>query len=550
MARDQRDAGRRTFLKYSGVAAAGAVGALAGCTGDEPEDETPDPGDDDTPEPDDDTPEPDDEETLLREFDEELPDDASREELLQYANGWSNALAPWVFLHQQFSIYGVNDDLDWDAREDEDINASEISTGREEITITQGTFPTALDPVNHNDTPTYNVVDQAYEPVLYRDRDGRVVGNIATDFERIDDNTVELEILDGVQFHSGSDMTAEDVAFSINRTNDPEISSQAGVLGAVTEATAENGSVVVGLEIVEPAIFRNLAAFGRVMEQSWTEERSQGDLNSGEINGTGPYELTEFADDTRVVFERFDDYWGDAPDAQQVTFNAVADEGTRVDRLIAGESDLITNVNPRDISEVRDAGNASVEAVPSIRSIFLVMNDAHEPFDSREFRQAMNYAVDVQAIIDSILNGFGGLTSQPTLEGHFGHNPRVGPYDYDPERAEALVEESGHAGADITIHSTSGRYLRDTDIAETAASQINDLPNVTADADLRDTSSLFAETLDGDQESSPAIFLIGWGNPTFDANYTMAPWFGETIFRHYNNEELWDIIQQSNQTAD
>ena len=543
----ERDVNRRTFLQYGGAAAAtAATVGLAGCGEDDPETDD-DPGMDD----DDGTPPDEPTEAEMREFTEELPDDPTREELLQHANGLSNALAPWVFLHQQFSIYGVNEDLDWEARGDEDIIVREIETDRDEITITQGTFPTAMDPMDHNDTPTHNVLDQPYEPVLYRDLDGEVISLLATDWERTGEQTVELEIRDDVTFHNGDEMTAADVAYSLNRANNAEISDQAGVIGAIEEATAEDGSVVVELGRIEPAFFRNLTAFGRVMNEEWTEARSQGDLNAGEVNGTGPYELVEFADDSQVVYERYDDYWGDNPGPDGIVFNAVADEGTRVDRLIAGDSDIVTNVNPRDISEVEEEDGIEIQGVPSIRNIFLVMNDAKEPFDSREFRQAMNYAVDVEAIIDSILETFGEPTSQPTLPDHFGHNPRIDPYPYDPERAEELVEASGHAGVEITLHTTTGRYLRDTDIAETAAAQINELDNVTADAELRDTDSLFAETLDGDQETSPGFFLIGWGNPTFDANYTMEPWFDpDDIFAHYFDEELLDLIQQANQTPE
>lgn len=537
------------------MAAAGAVTtSLAGCLGDDDDEE------EDTPTP---SPTPGEPEGL-REFDEELPDDPTREELLQHANGMANERAPWIFLHQQFSIYGVNDDLDWDAREDEDINAWFMSSDLDEITITQGTFVTALAPHNHNDTPTHNVVDHAYDPVLYRDEDGRVIEQIATDWNRIDDTTIELEIRDGVTFHSGSELQLSDVAYSINRANG-EGSEVRGVIGAIDEAYVEGDAVRVDLDIVEPAIFRNLTAFGRVMEEEWTEgladdeeyeeraeevEAQQAVMNAGEMNGTGPYELDEFVDDTRVVYTKNEDYWGDEPDIEEVTFNAAPEEGTRVDRLLGGDSDLIVNVDPGDISDIEEEDGVHVDDVASIRSIFIVMNDAHEPFDNLHFRQAMNFAVDVDAIIDTQLAGAGNVTSQPTLEGHFGYNPNVDPYPYDPERADALIEEAGLEGEEITIHTTSGRYLRDMDIADAAAGQIDELEHVDAEAEFRDTGEMFTETLDGDQETSPAIFLIGWGNPTFDANYTMSPWFDDPVFTHYNDEDIVDLLHQANQTPE
>lgn len=540
MTDESQSTGRRSFLKFAGVAAGGAVSAtLAGCIGDDDEEPTPTP-----------TPTPTDPEALLREFDGELPDDPSREELLQHANGLSNERAPWIFLHQQFSIYGVSDEVEWTAREDEDINAWDMSSDLDEITITQGTFPTALAPHNHNDTPTHNVVDHVYDQLLYRDEEGRLIENIATDWRRIDDTTVEFDIRDGVMFHSGNEMQLSDVAYGINRARTHEDSSVIGVIGAIEEAYVEGDALRIDLEIVEPAIFRNLAAFGRVMEEEWTEARSIGDLNAGEMNGTGPYELHEYLDGTRVVFTKFDDYWGEEPDIEQVTFNHAPEEGTRIDRLLTGESHLVVNVDPGDISEVEEADGVRIEDVASIRSIFIVMNDHFEPFDNVYFRQAMNFAVDVDAIIDTQLAGAGNVTSQPTLPGHFGHNPDVEPYPYDPDRADSLIEESGHVGEEITIHTTTGRYLRDTDIADAVAGQINELDNVSAEAEFRDTDEMFAETLDGEQDTSPEIFLIGWGNPTFDANYTMSPWFDDPVFTHYNDEEIVDLLRQANQTPE
>lgn len=542
MSNQQSTTDRRSFLKYAGAAAAGAVStSLSGCLGDDDSEDTPTPTPEDTPTP---TPEP----QGLREFDEELPDDPTREEILQHVNGLANYHAMHVFLHQQYSIYGINDDISWEVRADEDVIAREFDTDLDEAVVTQGTFPTAMDPADHNDTPTHNVMDQAYEGVVYRDRDGRIIESIATDWERVDDSTVEFEIRDGVMFHSGNEMTLDDVVWSVNRFNNPEVSQVAGNMGDIDQARAEDGSLVLDLNSLVPTILINLTSFGRIMEQSWTEERSQGDLNAGEVNGTGAYQLTDYADDVEVVYERFDDYWGENTGPDTLIFNAVEDEGTRVDRLITGESDFITNVNPRDVGDVEDEDGVSILGVGSIRSIFLVMNDAKEPFDSLEFRQAMNFAVDVPAIIDSILDGFGEPTSQPTLPTHFGHNPRVDPYPYDPDRAESLVEESGYSGSEITVHSTSGRYLRDTDVAETAAEQINQLPNVTADAELRNTQSLFDETLDGDQETSPAIFLIGWGNPTLDTDYAVRPWIDpEDAFgiAHFNNQEMLDLLAEA-----
>ncbi|TKX51971.1 peptide ABC transporter substrate-binding protein, partial [Halorubrum sp. SP3] len=109
---------------------------------------------------------------------------------------------------------------------------------------------------------------------------------------------------------------------------------------------------------------------------------------------------------------------------------------------LAEETDIVTNVPPNEVSRVNSSDVATINSVPSARIIFLQMRYDVEPFSSQQFRQAMNYAVDVESIIENVLNGFGNITGQPTLEGHVGYNPDIDPYPYDPDEAERLVEES------------------------------------------------------------------------------------------------------------
>ncbi len=433
----------------------------------------------------------------------------------------------------------------------DDEDADEEETEDFEVTVTQGQLTETLDPIADNATPIYNIVDQAYEPFLYRDEEGRPIERIVTEWERIDDNTVQLEVRDGVQFHSGNEMTASDVAYSINRANGTEAgdSDVVSAIGDIDEAVVEDGDVIVNLNAVVPEIFRNLNAFGRVVEEEWVEERD-GNLTT-EMNGTGPYELVDFEEGSHVEYEQFDDYWGEEPDVTGGRFNAREESGPRIDSLLAGETDLIVNVPPEDISDVEEADNADSEFLPSIRSIFLVLNDAHTPFDDQQFRQAMNYAVDVEAIIESQLNEFGAPTSQPTLEGHAGYNPDVDRYPYDPDEAERLIDESGHDGEEITLHVPVGRYLGGVNVAESAAGQIDELDNVSCSVERRDFSALVGELIDPDQEVSPGFFLIGWGNPTFDADYTMTPWFRDDgDFQHFNDDEIQSLLSQADNEAD
>ena len=147
--------------------------------------------------------------------------------------------------------------------------------------------------------------------------------------------------------------------------------------------------------------------------------------------------------------------------------------------------------------------------------MFAAMRHDTPPFDSATFRQALNYAVDLTSVVDNVLQGFGEATGQPTLEGFTGYNPDVGPYPQDVERAQQLVEESGHAGVSITLETPVGRYLKDVEIAQAVANQIDSLSNVSCELEQREFQSLVGEITTGNIEDKPPFYLIGWGNATF-----------------------------------
>jgi len=235
----------------------------------------------------------------------------------------------------------------------------------------------------------------------------------------------------------------------------------------------------------------------------------------------------------------------------EVTLGASSESSTRVNRLLAEESDIVTNVPPQEVSRVESSDVARVNAVPSTRVIFLQMRYDVEPFSSQQFRQAMNYAVDLESIIKNVLNGFGSPTGQPTLEAFTGHNPDIEPYPYDPEEAERLVEESGHAGVEITLQTPIGRYLKDVEIAQAAASQIDSLSNVSCSLKQREFSSLVQDITTGNIEDKPHFNLLGWGNGEFDASQTIIPLLASngalTILK---NDEVDALMEEAQNEAD
>ena len=257
---------RRSFVKLAGGAAASA--ALAGCGGDGEDTPEGDGGDTATDGDGGDTAtDAMDETDTVEETATDRPEPEDREGYLQRANLLLHERAPWVFLNRQFSVYGQNSDLDWDARRDELIAAADIGPGDDgSVTITQGQMDSGLDPHDHRETPTNNIVTQAHDGVLNRNASGEVIEGLATEYERLEEGLVEFTLRDGVTFHNGDDLAASDVAFSVNRIVDPEVgdleSPQSDQLAGVTGAEAtEDLTVQVSSDGINPIVFQEFASY-------------------------------------------------------------------------------------------------------------------------------------------------------------------------------------------------------------------------------------------------------------------------------------------------
>jgi len=424
------------------------------------------------------------------------------------------------------------------------------------VGITMGQMDSGLDPQDHAETNTDIIVSQAYEGLMGRDPEGAIVESLATEWERVEPGTVRFTLRDGVTFHNGDELTAEDVRFSIRRIEDPDVGingPQRGDLvgaGSLESVEAGDGEVTVSFDGLNPIAFQLFATNGQVMQQSWVEDNGSDFINQN-MNGTGPFELSSYESDVEVVLEQYDDYWDDTAPVEEVSLTASSESSTRVNQLLAGESDIVTNVPPQEVSRVESEDGASIQSVPSTRVIFLQMRYDVEPFSSPQFRRAMNYAVDNQGIIEDVLNGFGTVSGQPTLEQFTGYNPDVDPYPQDVDRAENLVEQSGFAGAEITLQTPIGRYLRDVEVAQAAANQIDSLSNVSCELEQREFNSLVQDVTAPNIEDRLEFNLLGWGNGEFDASQTIIPLLtSDGPLTVLQNDEIDGLIADAQSESD
>ncbi len=312
---------------------------------------------------------------------------------------------------------------------------------------------------------------------------------LATEWRRIDDRTVEFELRQGVKFHDGRTMTAEDVAFSIGgarlfgtgqaRTAGTGITAGQDSLEPQPEVLAVARRTFPGLERVE-VVREGVVRFVNRTPDVTIEGRLQQNVGvvlsqaafQGSQNwlawarapvGTGPYRIAEFRPDQSLTFEAHDDYWGGRPPVRQIRFIEVPEVSSRLNALFAGEVDFATDIPPDQITAVER--NARFEALGSaINNIrIIVMDKNHAVLRNPLIRRAMTHAIDRQAIVDSL---WAGRTEIPRgLQLEFFGDMYIQDWDnpaYDPAEARRLLREAGYRGEPIPYRGLNNYYVNQT----------------------------------------------------------------------------------------
>jgi len=227
----------------------------------------------------------------------------------------------------------------------------------------------------------------------------------------------------------------------------------------------------------------------------------------------------------------------------------VSEDATRVVELRTGQADLITSVSPGQISQLDGQPGLSVLKFPSQSFMVLIMNSSRPPFDDQRVRQAMNFAIDKQAIINTLLGGNGTVLPAPAGPAHEGFDPNLGVmYPYDPDKAKQLLADAGHAsGLSIILDTPDGRYLQDKAVAQAIGGMLGKV-GVQVKVNPWEWGA-FVKLL-GDKTSD--ILLIQQGGSTTDNLFPAS--FSSKIkgltWQGYNNPQADALIDKARTTVD
>ncbi len=421
-----------------------------------------------------------------------------------------------------------------------------IAQSKDTLTIDLPNDAATLDPHLQWNTDSYSVYRNIFDNLLTRDGSGKIVPQIATEWNYDDDTTITFKIRDDVVFQDGTKLTADDVAFSINRIIDPALKSpQLSQFDQIkTAEVVDPTTVKVTTKSAYPALLAQLVKLS-IVPKAYVEKVGDQEFNLNPI-GSGPYKLVEWKKGIETDLEAHDDYWRGQPPFEKVVFRAVPDVSTRIADLRTGKADLVRDIPPDQASSIENDSNTQLLSAPTERVGYLYINAEAGPTKDLRVRQAIAYAIDKQGLVDALLEGYGAPVSIVGAEPIFGYTDKVEGYPYDPEKAIELVKEAGAEGATVEFL-TSPSYSRA--LVEAIQQMVNEV-GLNVEISSSDQAT-FLKRRQGDAENAGSLAFGAWSCACQDADGIIYPLFRSgSIWAKYKNEKYDALVDEARSILD
>ncbi|MBP3040834.1 hypothetical protein J9303_15190, partial [Bacillaceae bacterium Marseille-Q3522] len=385
-----------------------------------------------------------------------------------------------------------------------------------------------------------------YDPLIVRDGEtGEFLPYLAEEWENIDELTWRLKLKEGVKFHNGADFNAESVKFSIDYILDEANQSFYRSRWANVQEVTVIGPYEVEIKTSKPfpSMIDRIAGDLLVMEPGYVEEVGV-EQAAKEPIGTGPYKFAEWSRDNYLKLEANDDYWQGAPAIKNLEFRYIPEFSSRMSAFLSGEIDLFKNIPVDSVSEIENADDAVLGEVSSSRINYLALNTFHEgPLQDERVREAINYAVNVDDILENVLNGYGTKMTGPLSDINSGY-VETEDYGYDPDKAVQLIEEAGYdpASLTLTLDTPNGRYPMDSQVAQAIAAQLQEI-GITVNVQVNEWGNHLEKIQNREMGD---MFILGWG-PAFEAQSTIENLF--TMNAPYSSFYEASIEQKIHETS-
>ncbi|MEO9191395.1 MAG: ABC transporter substrate-binding protein [Acetobacteraceae bacterium] len=435
----------------------------------------------------------------------------------------------------------------------------------------------AMDPDTRQETVQLSFLGNIFEPLVRRDRDLKLEPALATKWEQTSPTVWTFHLRPNVKWQDGTDFTADDVVFSLQRLQS-KTSIMKATMGMVKDARAVD-PLTVEFETVTPdPIFPQEQTNLMIMSKAWCEAHhatvpviiggTEDNYAVHNAMGTGPYRLVSREPDRRTVVEKNPTWWDhNSSNADKVEFDVIGNASTRVAALLSGEMDMIYTVPPQDIKRIEASPDLKVIEHPELRTIFLGMDEikpelptsdvkGKNPFKDLLVRQAFVAAIDEDTIAKRVMLGLAHPSYMMWGPGVNGYNAKLDVRPkYDPAEAKKLLADAGYPnGFKVGMDCPNDRYVMDEQICTAIVSMLARV-GVKVDLNAQTKSKYFLKTQAPKYDTD--FYLLGWTPATYDANNALFALLGtrngtrgEVNAGGYSNPKLDDLIAKISTESD
>jgi peptide/nickel transport system substrate-binding protein len=418
------------------------------------------------------------------------------------------------------------------------------AAGERDITVAQGIDAEFLDVQMTNNVVTLIINTSIYDTLLTRDKQLQLVPALATSYRLVSEKVWEVKLRQGVKFHNGEPFDANAVKFSFERIYRADFKSpQKGWFSTIERVEiVDPYTVRFHTKVPDPAMPARMTLMYQLAPKYVAQV---GDVQANlKPVGTGPFKFVEWTKNDRIVVEANDAHWSGKPAVRRATWRPIPELGARIAALQTGQADMIVNVPPDQLQTLTATKGVRVEKIPSCRIIYFgIAQIKGGPLADRRVRQAINHAVDVQGILDSVLQGNGKRINSAMPPNVWGYDPSIPFYDYSPKKAKELLAAAGQTNLQLTIQAPNGRWAMDKDIAQAVAGQLTENGIKTNVKIIGEWGSYVRSVLDHKTED---LFMNGWCLPSLEPDHWVTPNLhsGEPVSQ-YSNPEVDKLMEQA-----
>ncbi|MBI3979535.1 MAG: hypothetical protein HY331_15235 [Chloroflexi bacterium] len=412
--------------------------------------------------------------------------------------------------------------------------------------------PVGLDPAIAVAFSSVAIYEQLYMSLgTLEYKTNKVLPDLAESWRAVDARTYEFKLRPGVKFHSGREVTAEDVKFSFDRVMDPKVTVPLrSYLGPIekTEAVDKATARIVMKTPFAPLL--SVVADRRpcaIVDREIVEKK--GDLQNTD-GGSGPFKLVEYTPDVKVVMERHGDYYEKGkPYLDQIEFRIMPDESSRLAAIRSGDIDMTVLKDPKNARLLKNEKNINLNDLPSYWRSGTPLNTKRPPLNDVRVRQAISYAIDRQEIINTVLLGEGVVSGPiPPAEAEWAlpiTRENFPTYFTDLDKSKALLKEAGVSSLKLTFNA-SPAYATDIPTAQVVQSQ---LKRVGIDIEIKqyEWAAFLKAQADGDFDLNVGFHT---NRPDPDSYLGFAPTNGAFNYGKYSSPKMDELMEKARTTTE